>query len=128
MISVHDAQALLDQSIAPLGTETVSLSEAWGRVLREPVASAEDLPPFDRSAMDGYAIRLDDDAKQFEVVGEIRAGQSVDLQLRPGQAMRILTGARLPGPGLKVAMQEDVERVGTRLTITKSSPATHIRK
>ena len=46
--------------------------------------------------MDGYAIRIDDEAKEFEVVGEIRAGQTEDRQLKPGQAIRILTGARLP--------------------------------
>jgi molybdopterin molybdotransferase len=92
------------------------------------VASTEDVPAFDRSAMDGYAIRLDDEAKQFEVVREIRAGDSIDLQLRPGQAVRILTGARLPGPGLRVVMQEDVDIAGERLLITKRSAATHIRQ
>jgi molybdopterin molybdotransferase len=128
MISVIEAQNLIRQHATPLPAEAVSLGQAHGRILREPIASPEDLPPFDRSAMDGYAIRIDDDAKQFEVVGEIRAGQSVDCQLRPGQAIRILTGARLPGPGLKVVMQEDVDVAGQRLLITKRSPATHIRR
>ncbi len=128
MISVIEAQKKIEEHAAALAPERVSLARALGRVLREPVASVEDLPPFDRSAMDGYAIRLDDDAKQVEVVGEIRAGQSVDRQLEPGQAMRILTGARLPGAGLKVVMQEDVEVAGTRLTINTSSAATHVRK
>jgi molybdopterin molybdotransferase len=128
MISVLEAQKKIGEHAAALTPEAVPLARAPGRVLREPVASAEDLPPFDRSAMDGYAIRLDDDAKQFEVIGEIRAGQSVDRQLQPGEAMRILTGARLPGPGLKVVMQEDTELSGTRLLITKRSDATHVRK
>ena len=128
MISVVEAQELIDRKVSALGSESVSLAQAHGRVLRESVASAEDLPAFDRSAMDGYAIRMDDDAKQFEVVGEIRAGQSVDVALRPGQAVRILTGARLPGAGLKVVMQEDVDVNGQRLLITKQSSATHIRK
>lgn len=128
MISVLQAQALIDQRGGPLSGEAVSLAQAHGRVLREPVASSEDLPPFDRSAMDGYAIRIDDDAKQFEVIGEIRAGQSIDLKLRPGQAIRIFTGARLPGPELKVVMQEDVDVNGQRLLITKPGSASHVRK
>ena len=128
MISVIEAQKKIGEHAAALAPETIAIGHADGFVLREPVASAEDLPPFDRSAMDGYAIRLDDDAKQFEVVGEIRAGQSVDIELRPGQAIRILTGARLPGAGVKVVMQEDAEVAGTRLLITKQSAATHVRK
>jgi molybdopterin molybdotransferase len=128
MISVHDAQTLLDQSIAPLGTETVSLVEAWGRVLREPVASTEDLPPFDRSAMDGYAVSLDDSADEFEIVGEIRAGQSIDLELKPGQTVRILTGARLPSSGLKVIMQEHVELRDQRIKLLQKITATFVRK
>jgi len=128
MISVSEAQALIDAKISPLPSEAVALSEAHGRVLREPVAVDTDLPPFDRSAMDGYAIRADDDAKQFDVVCEIRAGQSVDVELRPGQAIRILTGARLPGPGLKVVMQEHVEVDGKLIRVVKNDPASYVRK
>ena len=128
MISVIDAQKKIGEHALALLPEVVTLARAQGRVLREPVASAEDLPPFDRSAMDGYAIRIHESAQELEVVGDIRAGQSVDRELQPGQAMRILTGARLPGPGLKVVMQEDVELAGTRLTVKKSSAATHVRK
>jgi len=128
MISVLQAQETIDQHVASLGNESVPLVSAHGRVLRESVASSEDMPAFDRSAMDGYAIRFDDDAKQFEVIGEIRAGQFVDWKLRPGQAIRILTGAKLPGPGLKVVIQEDVDVSGQRLLISKQSPATNIRK
>jgi len=128
MITVTEAQKKIGEHAAALPPETIAIGNADGFVLREPVAASGDLPPFDRSAMDGYAIRLDDDAKQFDVVGEIRAGQSEDRKLQPGQAIRILTGARLPGPGLKVIMQEDVELVGARLTINKSNAATHIRK
>ena len=128
MISVPEAQKIIDQRVNPLESERASISQAHGRVLREPVAAAEDMPPFDRSAMDGYAIRVDDDARQFEVIDEIRAGQSVDLKIGPGQAVRILTGARLPGPDLKVVMQEDVEVNGNRLLITKRSGASHVRK
>jgi molybdopterin molybdotransferase len=127
MISVSDAQSVIDQCVAPLGAETVSLSDAPGRVLREPVASAEDLPPFDRSAMDGYAVRSDDSVDEFEVVGEIRAGQSIDLEIKPGKAIRILTGARLPGSGLKVIMQEHVELRDQRIRLLQKNASSNVR-
>jgi molybdopterin molybdotransferase len=127
MFSIAQAHALIDQHTAPLPAEPVPLADAHHRVLREPVASAEDLPAFDRSAMDGYAILADDASDELVVVGEIRAGQSVDRQLQPGQAMRIFTGARLPGAGLKVVMQEHVEARDGRIRIAKRSNASNVR-
>jgi molybdopterin molybdotransferase len=127
MISVLHAQELIDSHVNSRGTETVPLALGHGRVLRVPVASPEDLPPFDRSAMDGYVIRADDSAEEFDVAGEIRAGQAVDKLLGPGQAIRIFTGARLPGVGLKVVMQEHVETHGARIRIMKKSAASHVR-
>jgi molybdopterin molybdotransferase len=127
MISVIQAQDLIRKHTVPLAGEAVPLARAHGRVLREPVASAEDLPPFDRSAMDGYAVLDNDSADELEVVAEIRAGDSIDLELKPGQAVRILTGARLPGAGLKVIMQEHVEKQENRIRILKRIPASHVR-
>jgi molybdopterin molybdotransferase len=128
MISVVEAQAIIQERTSVLGTESVPLAQVHGRVLRETISAPEDVPPFDRSAMDGYAIRLDDESKQFEIIGEIRASQSANLTLRTGQAVRILTGARLPGPDLKVVMQEDVAVEEKRMIVTKQSAATHVRK
>jgi len=128
MISVLEARKLIDQHIEPLVEEETLFSLAHGRVLREPVVSPEDMPAFDRSAMDGYAVRLDETALDLEVVGEIRAGQSEDRELKPGQTIRILTGARLPGSGLKVVMQEHVEASTGRIRIVKQNPATNVRK
>jgi molybdopterin molybdotransferase len=127
MISVLEAQKLIQLQTPVMPAEAVSLAEAHGQILREPIASAEDLPGFDRSAMDGYAVRADDPADDLEVIAEIRAGQSIDLELQPGQAVRILTGARLPGPGLKVVMQEHVEATGKRILITKRIAASNVR-
>jgi len=128
MISVIQAQQTIDQHSAPLANETVSLDEIHGRVLREPVAAAEDIPAFDRSAMDGYAIRADNVTEEFAVVGEIRAGQTEDRQLKPGQAIRIFTGARLPGDGLKVVMQEHVEADEDRIRLIKQNQNSNVRK
>ena len=124
MTSVVEAQRLIRGQVGPLSGETVSRAEAQGRVLREAVAAVEDMPAFDRSAMDGYAVRADDAATDFELVGEIRAGEAIDRELKPGQAIRILTGARLPGAGLaapelKVVMQEHVEVRDWRVRVAK---------
>jgi molybdopterin molybdotransferase len=127
MNSVTQAQETIRQHVVPLPVETVSLAEAHGRVLREVIESPEDLPPFDRSAMDGYAIRADESADEFEVVDEIRAGQVVDRQLQAGEAIRIFTGARLPSLGLKVVMQEHVEAQGRKIRLLKRTSELHVR-
>jgi len=127
MIPVLEAQDAIQKHTAPLLPEAVPLGAVRGRVLQEPVASAEDLPAFDRSAMDGYAVRADDPADEFEVVAEIKAGDAIDRQLLPGQAIRIFTGARLPGSGLKVVMQEHVQARENRIRVLKRFPATNVR-
>jgi molybdopterin molybdotransferase len=127
MISVLQAQQIIDQQTGALLSGAVPLGQAHGRVLREPVASSEDLPPFDRSAMDGYAVLADDPTEEFEVVDEIRAGMALDRQLQPGQAIRIFTGARLPGPGLKVIMQEHVETRAGRMRLRQRTAASNVR-
>lgn len=128
MISVAQAREIIRQRSRPLPAKSVRLSDAQGRVLREPVSSPEDMPPFDRSAMDGYAVRADDAAEEWKIIGEIRAAQAVDAELKPGEAMRIFTGARLPGAGLKVIMQEDVEAQPPRLRLSRRSVDLHIRR
>ncbi len=128
MISVDEARETILRFAAPLPAETAGLTAAHGRFLREPVASAEDLPPFDRSAMDGYALLENDPVREWEVVGEIRAGDTPRIGLRPGEAMRIFTGAPLPGPGTRVVMQEDVEVQKTRLRIVRPGKASHVRR
>ena len=127
MITVLQAQESIEKHTNPLSAETVSLGQAHGRVLREPVASTEDLPPFDRSAMDGYAVLENDPADEFAVIGEVRAGQSIDREIQPGQAVRIFTGARLPGSGLKVIMQEHVEARDGRIRLIKRIPVSNVR-
>jgi molybdopterin molybdotransferase len=127
MKPVLEAQEIIRRRAVPLEAEPVPLTEAHGRILREPVAAREDVPPFDRSAMDGYALRADDPATEAEVVGEIRAGEIVDRELRPGQAIRIFTGARLPGPGLRVLLQEEVEAKAGRIQVRRPGGNSHVR-
>jgi molybdopterin molybdotransferase len=127
MISVLQAQELIAQNTGPLQPETLPLAQVHGRILREPVAAAEDMPQFDRSAMDGYAVLNDEPANELEVVGQIQAGDATDHQLKPGQAIRIFTGARLPGAGLKVVMQEHVEASEGRIRILKRTANSNVR-
>ena len=94
------------------GEESVSLSRALGRVLASDLVGRVDLPGFDNSSMDGYAVRAADaiDGSRLVVVGEQPAGEDRRLRLGPGEAIRIFTGAPLPEGADAVVMQEDVRR------------------
>ncbi|HYN02424.1 MAG TPA: gephyrin-like molybdotransferase Glp [Vicinamibacteria bacterium] len=107
MIPVEEALEIVLRESPALPFEEVALDDALSRVLAGDVASDSDLPPFDRAAMDGYALRAADVAgapAALEVVGEVRAGQWPDLTVGPGQAVRIMTGAPVP-PGADAVQQ-----------------------
>ena len=111
----------------PLPAVRTPLAEALGRVLRETVCAPEDLPPVDRSMRDGYAIRADDASKTFSVVDTIHAADWKPRQLKTGEAVRVATGSALPGEGLRVVMQEHVERDGDKLHVVRRENSTNIR-
>ena len=99
MIPVEEALAIVLAHTPALGAEDVLLTDALGRVLAEPVRADHDMPPFDRSAMDGYAVRAADVAHApatLEVAAQVRAGQFPTDTLRPGQAVQVMTGAPVP--------------------------------
>jgi len=101
MMPVEEAFEIVLREAPALPDEAVALDDALSRVLAEDVVSDLDLPPFDRAAMDGYALRAKDVVAApaaLDVTGEVRAGQWPDLTVGPGQAARIMTGAPLP-PG-----------------------------
>lgn len=106
--SVADVLALIRSACTPLESERVPLAFTLDRVLRETVFAPEDQPPFTRSAVDGYAVRLDDPSAEFRIVDTLRAGDWRPRELQPGEAVRIATGAALPGDGLQVVMKEDI--------------------
>jgi molybdopterin molybdotransferase len=113
-----------------LPIETVPLRAAAGRVLAEPVTARRTQPPFAASSMDGYAIKgvEADMHAQFKVVGESAAGHRWHGTLRPGQAVRIFTGAPVPDGADKVLIQEDVTRSGDMISITDDpGPKDNIR-
>jgi molybdopterin molybdotransferase len=104
LLSVEEARdAVLAAIAGPTEPETAYLSEARGRILAENVMSLTALPPWDNSAMDGYAIRAADVASatgsapaRLEVIGEVRAGSAPDIDVTRGSAIRIATGAPIP--------------------------------
>ncbi len=99
MISVAEAIQIVRQQTHSLPVEQVSLPQAHGRVLAQDVVADSDLPPFDRSQMDGYAVRaIDAQAApvRLRIVGESAAGKGWHNQLAEGQAVRIMTGAPVP--------------------------------
>src|SRR5918992_1468192 len=95
----------------PLDVEHVTLDAALGRVLAEDVTSAIPVPPFDSSAMDGYAVAAGPGA-ELEVVGESRAGHPAAVAVRDGTAVRISTGAAVPEGADAVVPVERAEPAG----------------
>ena len=130
MISIDEALVLVLDGLAPLGPERVPLAEAAGRVAAEPARSAVDLPPFDRSAMDGYAVRAADTAPgvPLRLAAGVAAGEVASATLEPGMAAPVSTGAAIP-PGADTILQSElaVERDGTVAPERALEPGTHVR-
>ncbi|MDW3184403.1 gephyrin-like molybdotransferase Glp [Roseobacter sp.] len=121
MIPVAEALAHLFALADPMGTETVPLRDAAGRVLAQDVQASRTQPPFHASSMDGYALRraeVEPDA-MFKVVGEAAAGHAFDGKVGPGQCVRIFTGAPVPEETDFVVIQEDITRRGDLITLNR---------
>lgn len=110
---------LLEQVQPITDSEVVTLTQALGRVLAEELASHVDLPPFDNSAMDGYAFNFDDLAndKPLKLVGESFAGHPFSGKCAKGSCIRIMTGAPVPAGYDTVQMQEKVTTDGNNISI-----------
>ena len=119
MITVSEALERLFALARPTGTEEVPLAQAGGRVLARPVAARRTQPPFDASAMDGYAMVSARPGDRFSVIGTAAAGRGFEGTVGPGQAVRIFTGAPVPAGAAHVVIQEDVTRDGDTITVTE---------
>src|ERR1700716_2371344 len=113
MMSVDEAVGIITERVTAVrDVETVSLTEADGRILARDISAPLPLPPFTNSAVDGYAVRSGDlplqDEQAFPVTGRIQAGASARDPVKPGHAVRIFTGAPMPEGADTVFMQEDV--------------------
>ncbi len=130
-LSVEQALRAILADAAPLPGERAGIHEAAGRVLAEPVLARLTQPPFDGSAMDGYAVRAADVTTlpaALRVVGEAAAGRGFRGTLGPGEAVRIFTGAPIPAGADAIVIQENVTRDGDRISVIDGEPdAGHIR-
>ena len=130
MITFDEALALFDSRVAPLGCERVSVEEAAGRTLATDAVAALPSPRHTISAMDGYAVRLDEvePGVPLRVTGEVRPGQSVSA-LASCAAVRIFTGGVLPDGANCVIMQEYATRDGDSVRFAPGfGPARHVRQ
>jgi molybdopterin molybdotransferase len=132
--TVAQAWEWIDRHIRRLEAETVPLPEAAGRVLAAPVVSQVDVPVFERSMMDGYALRAEEtlgaspyNRLELTIVGESLPGRDCPWQVEPGTAVRIMTGAPLPGGANAVLPVERCEVDGARLWVLDAlAPGKHV--
>lgn len=119
LLPVEEALEKVLALVEPLGTEVVPLRAAVGRVMAEPTTARLTQPPFSASAMDGYWIDVADHlpGAVLRVEGEAAAGRAYAGTPTPGQAVRIFTGAPVPGPSGVVVLQENVTREGDMITL-----------
>lgn len=130
LLSPDEALRRVLDLVTPMAIESVPLHQASGRVLAAPVIASRNQPPFAASAMDGYAIRAEDAAigAVLEVVGEAAAGGRYEAEVKPGESVRIFTGAPLPEGADTVVIQEDVDREGDQITFREvPAKGAHIR-
>ncbi|HSB01968.1 MAG TPA: gephyrin-like molybdotransferase Glp [Anaerolineales bacterium] len=116
LLSVDQARARILSNFQPVTTETLSLTGCSNRVLAQKIVAANDLPPFDNSSMDGFAVRAEDireataaSPRRLRVVADIPAGSQPTISLGPGESARIMTGAPIPEGADAVVPVEDTD-------------------
>lgn len=130
MISLDEAQERVIDLAVPLDNATIPLQEAAGRVLALPAVARTSQPPFDASAMDGYAVRAEDvsGGAALEMVGTSEAGSGYDQRLGQDRCVRIFTGAPVPEGADTVIMQENAKAKGNWITFADTADVgQHIR-
>ncbi|MES2591190.1 MAG: gephyrin-like molybdotransferase Glp [Bacteroidota bacterium] len=132
MITVEEAKAILIKNVFQLsGTTTIDVNNALGYTLAENIVALLNLPPFNQSNVDGYAVNLADSlTNKWEVVNEIKAGDNTVMELGKGEAARIFTGAIVPAGSDAVIMQEKITRTENTIHYSETTPikkGEHIR-
>lgn len=125
-IPVVEAVQLVMKHAKTMANEKIPLENAYGRILAEPIIAKHDVPPFDRSPYDGFAVRSvdtvgasGDSRVPFNVIGEIGAGHVADRGLEKGEAYRIMTGAKIPTHADAVVMLEQTVEKPDAFTLRK---------
>jgi molybdopterin molybdotransferase len=124
---VDEALALVLERARPLEPEVVAIEHAAGRILAADAVAAVDLPPFDSSAMDGYAVRALDTPGTLPVRGDAAAGSPYASRLAPGEAVAISTGAVVPDGADAIVPVERATQDGDEVRVEAAQPAAHIR-
>jgi molybdenum cofactor synthesis domain-containing protein len=126
---VDEALNILLKRVSPIGQEFIDISVAVGRVLGEDLTAKEDIPPFDRAAMDGYAVKGENTfgASQtnpiyFKVIGEASIGKLSKLEVREFEAVRIMTGSPMPKGANAVVMFEHTNELDGEIEVLKPVP------
>ncbi|MFB3881059.1 MAG: gephyrin-like molybdotransferase Glp [Armatimonadota bacterium] len=137
MLTVEQAQSAALESVSALPSERLPFLQALGRVLAEPISATTPLPPFDNSAMDGFAVIAADTAgatpatpRALKLVGDIPAGAVLHGRVGPGTAARIMTGAPLPEGADAVVMVERTRpgAAGTIEILAPAQPGDNVRR
>ena len=127
LISIAEARERVLAAVHPLPAEDVPLADALGRVLADDARSQEDLPPFDSSAMDGFAV-VAGPAAELAIVGESRAGRPAEQPLSGGEAIAISTGAVVPEGADAVVPIERVEASNGRVRVPETEVGANVRR
>ena len=133
---LDDALKKIQAYITPVSFDEVETSKALNRILAKDIISELDIPPFDRSAMDGYAVKAEDtfgaspsNQKVIKKIGTIEIGEQTDLVLTSGEAIRISTGAAIPKGSDSVIKIEDTDIDGDKVSLyTSIVPGKNISK
>ena len=137
LISYQEAKEIIDRHILPITRmEAVPIDDAVNRVLAEDCVAKMDVPPFNRAAMDGYAVKAKDTfgagqfkPKVFKIIGELHAGETPGKKIKSGECVQISTGAVMPDGADAVMMVEDTEREGNEVKFFKSvTPSSNVGK
>jgi len=121
MIDFREAQKIITSKARSFGSEVIDLEDAEGRILDEEIFSDRDYPPFNRSAMDGYAIKLEDwenGIREFSITETIFAGNSATSQLNTGSCYKIMNGASVPYSANAVIRREDSNETNGKVSFS----------
>ena len=130
MIPLEEALEIVDRTLAqvrlPGEGETLPVRQALDRALLDDAVSMLDLPPFDKSAMDGYAVLDGDERDEYDLLGTVGAGQVCEYRLVPGSAVKVMTGAPVPEGAGRVVMVEYADERDGKVAIHRHGGATNI--
>ncbi|MGB0523138.1 MAG: molybdopterin molybdotransferase MoeA [Flammeovirgaceae bacterium] len=125
MLPFEEALQLVKQASQPLATESIAIHDAFGRILAQDIVADRNYPPFNRAAMDGYALKIEDaqDGITLNVIGELHAGHTTDAVIRQGECLKIMTGSATPPSADLIIRVEDTHQEGNQVTLSFPTPA-----